>query len=742
MADLGPQFNAGWKGRPAFPGLEGRVVLADNPPAMSPWLSRNRMGLAFSVAAGLLLAIGVIAFSARQLLVEYEGVQHTTQILTELDAVLSGVIDAETGQRGFIITGDEQYLAPYHAATGAAEAHLQALRALTADDPRRREPLDSLSPLIADKFQELAETIELRRKGAADAAIQRIETGRGLRLMREIRSAVTAMKSRDRALLIAQSRRHAEEARQIFLALATLTFVTLLILVALIVETRRRAREMRSTRDALQTQVVENEQTRSLLASLVRSSEDAVIGLGLDGHIVTWNPAAERMFGATEREMAGRPVAALLKPATADVASALARVQLTRSIEQLDIDHDGPGGRRARLSLTISPIRSIDREVVGTSILGRDITARTRMEEALRRSEETARAVLEYASEGIMIVDAGGHIQLVNAKIEEMFGYVRDELIGQPIELLVPHRHRASHVAHREAYMRAPRTRSMGRGLDLSGVKKNGVEFPVEVSLSYVATDEGTRAIAFVTDISERLAYQRAARQSDKLAALGTLSAGIAHEINNPIGIIISRVEVMMLEAADDALAPELRKDLEVILRQARRVATITQGLLSFARQSTGTHEPVALNRVVQEIVQLAQKDMSRSRVTVSTKLGEGLPAIAADANALGQVLLNLLTNARAAMPDGGSVTIETALVEDGRSIRVVVRDTGSGIPPEILPRIFDPFFTTRADGTGLGLSISHGIIADHRGTIEVSSEPGKGTVFILMFPVDAPAGG
>jgi len=699
------------------------------------------MGLAFSIAAGLLLAIGVIAFSARRLLVEYEGVQHTTQILIELDAVLSGVTDAETGQRGFIITADEQSLAPYLAASAATESHLETLRALTSDDPGRRQLLEALTPLVTEKFRELGETIQLRRDGAGDAAIQRIETGRGLRLMREIRSTVAAMKSQHRTLLIAQSRRHAEQAQQIFLALATVIFVTLLILLALIVETRRRAGEMRSTRDALQSQVVESEQTRSLLASLVRSAEDAVIGIRPDGHIVSWNPAAERMFGRIERDMAGRPIAAFLEDVGADVAAVLARVQSERTTEQIEIDHDGPHGRRARLLLTISPIRDIDQAVVGTSILGHDITARTQMEEALRRSEGTSRAFFESVSEGIVVVAPGGHIVRVNATAEEMFGYARDELIGQPIELLVPQRHRRSHVAHREAYMRAPRARSMGRGLDLAGVKKNGFEFPVEVSLSYVMTEEGTRAIAFVTDISERLAYQRAARQSDKLAALGTLSAGVAHEINNPIGIIISRVEVMMLEAADNTLAPEMRKDLEVILRQARRVATITQGLLSFARQSTGSRGPVALNRVVEDIVQLAQKDMSRSRVTVSTALGEGLPAISADANAIGQVLLNLLTNARNAMPDGGSITIETVLFDDGRSIRVAVRDTGCGIPPEVQPRIFDPFFTTRSDGTGLGLAISHGIMADHRGAIEVSSEPGKGTVFTLTFPVDAAIG-
>jgi PAS domain S-box-containing protein len=507
----------------------------------------------------------------------------------------------------------------------------------------------------------------------------------------------------------------------IFVTLAALAAASFLILLVLLAERRRRAGEVRATRDALQTQVAEHEKTASLLTLLVQSSDDAIIGLGLDGRILTWNAGAQRLYSFTQDEVRGRSINVLFPHGReAESAAILDRVRRERTIERFEAEHVTKDGRKLHIFLTIAPIRDIS---------------------ALRRSEATSRAFLESASEGIVATDAAGRIVLVNAQTERMFGYTRAELIGQPVELLTPTRVREAHVRHRAAYMAAPSVRSMGKGLDLAGLKKDGTEFPVEVSLSYVHSDEGTLAIAFIIDISERLAFQRAARQADKLAALGTLSAGIAHEINNPIGIISSRVEVMLLEADCGDLPAELRKDLDVILRHARRVATITQGLLSFARRSSGTREPVNLNRIAEEVLQLTQKDMSQAKVRVNMKLDEGLPDIVADANAIGQVLLNLLTNARRAIAEEGEITIETGYIPTTRSVRLVVRDTGSGIPPEILPKIFDPFFTTKPEGTGLGLSISHGIVHDHHGTVDVESRVGEGTTFTLTFPVDASGG-
>jgi PAS domain S-box-containing protein len=712
-------------------------------PDLITWLRRNRTSVAFAVAAGLVLAIAVIALGARDLAEQYQTVRQTGQVLSELDGVLSAATDAETGQRGFLLTGDERYLAPYVTALDAATSHLRALRGLTEGNARQQRHVDALEPIVMDKLGELRDTVQLGRERRTDAAVQRLLTDRGLGLMEQIRSIVAAMKAEERQNQAEQSRAYARQVRWVSVGLAALAGLTLGLLVVILVEYRRRAGEIRVTRDALQSQVADHDRKSALLASIVQSSDDAIIGLGPDGRVLTWNAGAERLYGYRERDIRSRPIDILCPDERRDeVTAALGRVLRERTVERIEAEQMTRPGRPVQVLMTISPILDAAGAVIGASLVARDITARQAAEESLRRSEATSRAFLESASESIVVADAAGRIVLVNARTETMFGFARAELIGQPVETLIPAPLRERHIAHRGAYMAAPRIRSMGQGLDLAGLKKDGTEFPVEVSLSYVQTSEGTRAIAFVTDISERVAFQRAARQADKLAALGTLSAGIAHEINNPIGIISSRVEVMMLEAAEDGLPAEVRKDLEVILRHARRVAAITQGLLSFARQSSGTRGPVSLSAVAEEIVELVRKDMSRARVQVTTKLDEATPTFLADANAIGQVVLNLLTNARSAMPDGGEITIETSHLVAARSVRLTVRDTGSGIPADLLPKIFDPFFTTKSDGTGLGLSISHGIVQDHHGTLDVRSEVAKGSTFTLTFPLDAAPGG
>ena len=361
---------------------------------------------------------------------------------------------------------------------------------------------------------------------------------------------------------------------------------------------------------------------------------------------------------------------------------------------------------------------------------------------ALRNAEATAHAVLESASEGIVLVDAAGGITLLNPAAERMFGYEPGELPGQPLEILLPDRARRSHVAHRKGYFAEPRVRPMGIGLDLFGRRKDGTEFPVEISLSHVALPDGGAAMAFITDITERkrvegqLQRQREVLyQNEKLAALGTMAAGIAHEMNNPLGIITARIELMLLDAEQEHLPAQVLDDLQVLHRASQRVARIAASLRSFARHTPGDRVPLDINGIVEESVQLLQKPLASDNVQIVASLDRTLPPILGDASTLHQVLMNLLTNAREAMPGGGQIRIETAPAERPGWLRLLVADTGPGIPAEEVAKIFDPFFTTKRTGTGLGLSVTYGIIQEHGGTVDVQSRPGAGTTFILSFP-------
>ncbi|MFQ6042150.1 MAG: ATP-binding protein, partial [Candidatus Poribacteria bacterium] len=225
--------------------------------------------------------------------------------------------------------------------------------------------------------------------------------------------------------------------------------------------------------------------------------------------------------------------------------------------------------------------------------------------------------------------------------------------------------------------------------------------------------------------------------QSEKLAAIGKLAAGVAHEINNPIGIILSRIECLMLESEENPLNEELLADLNVISKHAHRVSEITGRLLTFARHPPSEVAMLDINAIIEELLLLTEKQLKEANIHIEKRLAEKLPKIEANNNQLQQVLLNLLSNAQDAMPQGGKLTIQSELSDDGQAVQTTIADTGTGIPKEHQDKLFEPFFTTKERGTGLGLSVSYGIIKEHGGSIDVKSEVGKGTTFIILLPIE-----
>jgi PAS domain S-box-containing protein len=353
----------------------------------------------------------------------------------------------------------------------------------------------------------------------------------------------------------------------------------------------------------------------------------------------------------------------------------------------------------------------------------------------LRESDAIAGVYFESAAQGILVVAPDGKMVRANATVEQMFGYGRGELEGRPVEILVPERVHGRHIAHRDSYLKAPRSRPMGIGLDLAGRRKDGSEFPLEISLNYVAPEAGHQlVVCFVTDISERLAFERQTRQAETLNALGAIAAGIAHDLNNPLAIISSRSELML--SLLDTGNPDLREDLEVLRRNAERASRIATGLLALAAQRSHERESVNINELVETTTLLISGEFRRSNIEVITSLDRDLPPVLGDPTALQRVLMNLVMNAHDAMPEGGKIRIASGPAPDQAGmLQLSVADAGAGIPADVLPKLFDIFFTTKANGTGLGLWLANRTLREHGGKIEVESAPGRGTKFTLTLP-------
>jgi PAS domain S-box-containing protein len=353
---------------------------------------------------------------------------------------------------------------------------------------------------------------------------------------------------------------------------------------------------------------------------------------------------------------------------------------------------------------------------------------------AARERDGYIRNVVESLREGVIGLDREGRITAWNPAMERWCGVSAVELAGRSLFDVNPNLKREALAEPLQRLLRGEVEQFKLDALEHETLRGEHVAWNVSGSL---LRQGGAPAggVLLIEDITERRGLERVARQSEKLAALGTLAAGLAHELNNPIGIISTRAELMLLDAESRDMPEDMAEDLRVIHRHAQRVARIAQGLLSFSRSSSGQTGRVDLNRVVDETLLLVDKTIDKDGVLLRRTLAPGVPPIWGDANALQQVVMNLVTNARDAVKGGGEICIETRdIAGPAGGVQLIVRDTGPGIPPEILPKIFDPFFTTKAEGTGLGLSISYGIVRDHQGTVDVRSTPGEGTTFVLTF--------
>ena len=377
--------------------------------------------------------------------------------------------------------------------------------------------------------------------------------------------------------------------------------------------------------------------------------------------------------------------------------------------------------------------------------------------------------LLELVPDATVAVRRDGTIVLVNAQAEALFGYAPGELIGQPLERLVPDRLAPEHAGRRAGYFTETRARPMGSGLELFGRRKDGSEFPADISLSQIEQDGLVLAVAAVRDCTERIASERgrqrlqhelelekAGREKQALEAelhqlrrsesLGQLAGGIAHDFNNLLGVVLNYAQL-----AADSLDPEsgARADVEQIEYAAERASALTRQLLIFSRGDVPQLQTVDLAAVLATSEQMLQRVLGGDTV-LEAHIDDQLWAVEADPAQLEQVIVNLAVNARDAMPGGGKLVIDARNIElddtaiagraelsPGPYARITVGDTGTGMPADVVERAFEPFFTTkpRGVGTGLGLSTVYGIVTELGGAIRIYSEPGLGTTVKIDLP-------
>jgi two-component system, cell cycle sensor histidine kinase and response regulator CckA len=485
------------------------------------------------------------------------------------------------------------------------------------------------------------------------------------------------------------------------------------------------------------------EDARERLAAVVESSDDAIIGKNLDGTIIAWSSGAETLFGYTASEAVGKPILMLVPPdrvnEESETVERIRRGECTNHFETVRLQKDG---KRIDVSESVSPIRDRSGAIVGASKIARDISERKCAEEELRKSEERFGKTFHSSPLAIVISTAAeGRYVDVNESFLKMVGRERGDVIG----------HTASDLMFwAQPSQRLELLRQLQEGGAVTDARmqyKNSTAETREAKMSWVKIEvEGQPCLlAFIRDITEKLSLEEQFRQAQKMEAVGRLAGGVAHDFNNMLSVIIGYSDL-----AADLVAPEsaVKKHLEQIKKASERAALLTRQLLAFSRQQVIFPRVLNLNEVVNNVTTMLLR-MVGDDVSVSfrpTPIG----SIKADPGQIEQILMNLVVNARDAMPDGGEIIIETRYVEldehfvsqyaglhAGQHVVLSVCDTGCGMDESVKSKIFEPFFTTKGigQGTGLGLSTVYGIVTQSEGSISVDSQAGKGTTFKIYFP-------
>ncbi|MDX6689991.1 MAG: hypothetical protein QOG15_1448 [Solirubrobacteraceae bacterium] len=480
---------------------------------------------------------------------------------------------------------------------------------------------------------------------------------------------------------------------------------------------------------------------------LESSTEYSLIATDPDGVIELWNEGARRLYGYRPSEVVGRPWTLLYTPEHIDAGlpSTVAEHASSNGKWEGTLERVRDDNTRFMAHVVVTPRHSADGRPAGFLLISSDITEQVRLSLEL----EHARAMIECAPDAMVVVNGAGEIQLANAETAKLFGYACEQLIGKPVEILMPLRFRGRHPAHRADFFAQPRARPMGAGLELLGRRKDGLEFPIEISLSPLETADGLLATAAIRDVTERQRVDKELRNANvelvtANRAKNRFLASMSHELRTPLNAILGFTGTMIMELPgplNEAQAGQLR----TVQTNGRHLLSLINELLDLARIESGKIElhiePVDCGELLEDVV-VGLRPLAEEKCIALRVEAPATPiTVHSDRRALKQVLINLTNNA-IKFTDEGGVRV-SASGPAGRDSRIAfeVADSGRGIEPDDQARVFAAFEQLGAasadplGGTGLGLYICQTLSSLIGAEIAFASEPGRGTTFTLLVP-------
>ena len=482
--------------------------------------------------------------------------------------------------------------------------------------------------------------------------------------------------------------------------------------------------------------------TDQLATGLLEAAPDAIVGVDTDGVIVLVNAQTERLFGYTRAELIGQPLELLVPEGAREGHPQHRKEYGAEPVPRpmgagMELAGRRRDGSEFPAEISLSAIQTDDGMIISAAV--RDVTDR-------KRAEQKFRGLLEAAPDAIVGVDESGTIVLVNAQTERLFGYQRDELLGRRLEQLIPEKARARHPAHRESYIRDPHPRPMGAGMELAGRRRDGSEFPAEISLSAIETETGIVVSAAVRDVTDRKNIEEQLREKNtELERLGrakdTFLASMSHELRTPLNAIIGFTVTLLMELPGP-LNEDQTRQLRTVEQSGRHLLAIINDILDLARIESGAVElqleSVDCAAAVETVTSTLRPLAEDKGLDLTISLPDCPVVVTADTRALGQILINLVGNA-IKFTDSGEVRVELRAPDGDRPHpAITVVDTGPGIAEAELAAIFNAFergspMSSRAnESTGLGLHISHKLAELIGAEIAVKTTVGSGSAFTV----------